>query len=63
MKYYFHPKDGSYPFKVEYKDKSVVYATDVEQYIGGDHRLINFAKDCHSDEFSPYNGVSTRFWN
>jgi ribonuclease BN (tRNA processing enzyme) len=45
MKYYFHPKDGSYPFKVEYKDKSIIYATDVEQYIGGDQRLINFSKD------------------
>ena len=45
MKYYFHPKDGSYPFKAEWKDKSFVYATDVEQYIGGDQRLINFAKN------------------
>ncbi|MCB0284647.1 MAG: MBL fold metallo-hydrolase [Calditrichaeota bacterium] len=45
MKYYFHPKDGSYPFKAVWKDKSFVYATDVEQYIGGDQRLINFAKN------------------
>lgn len=45
MKYYFHPKDGSYPFRAEWKDKTLVYATDVEQYIGGDQRLINFSKD------------------
>lgn len=45
MKYYFHPKDGSYPFRAEWKDKSIVYATDVEQYIGNDQRLVNFAKD------------------
>jgi ribonuclease BN (tRNA processing enzyme) len=45
MKYYFHPKDGSYPFRVEWKDKSLVYATDVEQYIGCDQRLVNFSKD------------------
>ncbi len=43
MKYYFHPKDGSYPFRVEWKDKKFVYATDVEQYIGGDQRLVKFA--------------------
>ncbi len=45
MKYYFHPKDGSYPFRAEWKDKSIVYATDVEQYVGIDQRLVNFAKD------------------
>ncbi len=45
MKYYFHPKDGSYPMRIEYKDKKIVYATDVEQYIGGDQRLIRFAQN------------------
>ena len=45
MKYYFHPKDGSYPFKITYNDQSIVFATDVEAYVGGDHRLINFAKN------------------
>lgn len=45
MKYYFHPKDGSYPLRAEWNNKKVVLATDVEQYVGGDQRLINFAKD------------------
>jgi ribonuclease BN (tRNA processing enzyme) len=45
MKYYFHPKDGSYPYKINYKDNSIVFATDVEAYVGGDQRLINFSKN------------------
>lgn len=57
MKYYFHPKDGSYPFRAEWKDKSLVYATDVEQYIGSDQRLVNFAKDTdvliHDAQYTP----------
>lgn len=44
MKYYFHPKDGSYNYKIEYKDKSLVFATDVEQYVDTDQRLVKFAK-------------------
>ncbi len=45
MKYYFHPKDGSYLFRVEWNDKKLVLATDVEQYVGGDQRLIQFSKN------------------
>jgi len=44
MKYYFHPKDGSYLYRTEWTDKKFVYATDVEQYIGGDQRLVKFAQ-------------------
>jgi ribonuclease BN (tRNA processing enzyme) len=45
MKYYFHPKDGSYPFRINWMDQSIVFATDVEAYVGGDQRLIDFAKN------------------
>ena len=45
MKYYFHPKDGSYIYRIEYKDKKLVLATDVEEYVGGDQRLIAFSKE------------------
>lgn len=45
MKYYFHPKDGSYLFRIKWKERSIVFATDVEAYVGGDQRLINFAKN------------------
>ncbi len=34
MKYYFHPKDGSYNYRVDWNGHSLVFATDVEQYVG-----------------------------
>lgn len=45
MKGYNHPKSGVYIYRIEYKGKSFVFATDVESYIDGDHKLINFAKN------------------
>ncbi|MFC1554599.1 MBL fold metallo-hydrolase [candidate division KSB1 bacterium] len=44
MKSYAHPNEGVKVFKIEYNNKSVVIATDVEGYISGDTRLINFSK-------------------
>lgn len=41
---YAHPKNGSLVYKIQYGGKSVVYATDVEGYAGGDQKLIQFAK-------------------
>lgn len=46
MKYYFHPKDGSYNYRIECGGHSLVFATDVEQYAGSDQRLIKFAEGC-----------------
>lgn len=45
-KSYAHPQDGVMIYKIAYKDKTLVYATDKEGYIGGDKRLSNFARDC-----------------
>lgn len=42
LKSYAHP-GGVMIYKVEFLKKSVVYATDTEGYLGGDHRLISFA--------------------
>jgi ribonuclease BN (tRNA processing enzyme) len=44
MKYYFHPKDGSYNYRIECAGKSIVFATDVEQYVNSDQRLVKFAE-------------------
>ncbi len=44
MKYYFHPKDGCYNYKIECSGKSIVLATDIEQYADSDQRLISFAE-------------------
>lgn len=38
-----HPKDGSLSIKIQYKGKSLVYATDKESYIGCDKKFIEFA--------------------
>lgn len=39
-----HPNGGVFVYKIEMGGKSVVYATDTEGYVGGDQRLIQFAK-------------------
>lgn len=38
-----HPQ-GVYLYKVEWREHAVVYATDVEGFVGGDRRLIEFAR-------------------
>lgn len=45
-KSYAHPQDGVIVYKIAYKDKSLVYATDKESYLGGDKRLSVFARNC-----------------
>lgn len=39
-----HPKDGVMIYKIAYKDKSVVYATDKESFVGGDKKFAMFAR-------------------
>lgn len=68
-KSYAHPQNGVMIYKIAYKDKSVVYATDKESYIGGDKKLAKFARNCtllihdaqyttedYLDTFSPKQG-------
>ncbi len=45
-KSYAHPQNGVMIYKIAYKDKSVVYATDKESYSGGDKKLAKFARNC-----------------
>lgn len=62
LKGYAHPKGGVIFYKIQYKNKSIVYASDTEGYLWGDQKLIEFAKDCdiliHDAQFSSkeYNG-------
>jgi phosphoribosyl 1,2-cyclic phosphodiesterase len=44
MRSYAHPQ-GVYIYRIEYQGKALVYATDTEGYVGGDQRLIRFARD------------------
>lgn len=41
-----HPKNGCLCIKIEYKGKTLVYATDKESYIGTDKKFIQFAYNC-----------------
>ena len=43
---YAHPQEGVLIYKIAYKDKVLVYATDKESYEGGDKKLVNFARNC-----------------
>ncbi len=43
LKSYAHP-GGCYAYRIESCGRSLVYATDTEGYVGGDRRLIAFAK-------------------
>jgi phosphoribosyl 1,2-cyclic phosphodiesterase len=42
---YAHPVNGVLFYRVDWCDKRVVYATDTEGYVGGNQKLINFAKN------------------
>ena len=44
---YAHPQEGVLIYKISYKDKVLVYATDKESYPGGDKKLTNFARGCN----------------
>ena len=45
QKDYAHPVDGVFFYRIEWRDKKVVYASDTEGYIGANQKLIKFAKD------------------
>lgn len=45
FKSYAHPKEGVLIFKISYKNKIVIYASDKESYIGGDKKLIQFCRN------------------
>jgi phosphoribosyl 1,2-cyclic phosphodiesterase len=39
-----HPRGGTFCYRIEHGGKALVYASDIEGYIGGDRRLIQFAQ-------------------
>lgn len=41
-----HPKNGCLCIKIQYKSKTLIYATDKESYIGSDKKFIQFAHNC-----------------
>ena len=65
MKSNSHPNFGVMCFKISYKNKSVVYATDTESYIGGSKKLELFAKDTdlliHDSQYTTEDYLSVVF--
>jgi phosphoribosyl 1,2-cyclic phosphodiesterase len=65
-KSYAHP-GGVYIYRITWRGKSIVYATDTEGYVGTDRRLVQFAKDTdvliHDAQYleSHYRGQLTGF--
>lgn len=58
-----HP-GGVYHYRIEYQNKSVVYATDTEGYVGLDRKLIQFSRDAdvliHDAQYSDEHYVSVQ---
>ncbi len=57
IKYYFHPKNGSQVYKISYGNHNLVFATDIEEFDGGDARLAEFASGAdvliHDAQYTP----------
>lgn len=62
-KSYAHP-GGVFVYRISWRGKSVVYATDTEGYIGTDRRLVAFARDAdvliHDAQYSETHYASTQ---
>jgi phosphoribosyl 1,2-cyclic phosphodiesterase len=43
-KSYAHPRNGVYIYRIEWRGKSLVFASDTEGYVDTDQRLVNFAR-------------------
>ncbi len=60
-----HP-NGVMFFRIEYRGKSMVCATDTESYIGGDQRLVNFARSTdlliHDAEYTDEEYLAFQSW-
>lgn len=65
MKSNSHPNFGVMCFKISYKNKTLVYATDTECYQGGSKRLEMFAKDAdlliHDSQYTTEDYMSQVF--
>ncbi|MBN1284829.1 MAG: MBL fold metallo-hydrolase [Anaerolineae bacterium] len=60
-----HP-NGIMFYRVEYRGRSIVFATDTESYVGGDQNLIRFAQGAdlliHDAEFTPDEYLHKQSW-
>ena len=56
-KNFIHPKNGSFYYRIEFNNKKIVFATDIEGFVGGDIRLITASKNAdiliHDSQYLP----------
>lgn len=54
---YAHPKNGVHIYRISWRGKTVVYATDTEGYVETDQRLVRFVRDAdvliHDAQYRP----------
>lgn len=60
---YAHPKNGVHIYRISWRGKTVVYATDTEGYVETDQRLVRFAQGAdlliHDAQYLPEDYAST----
>lgn len=63
-KSYAHPRSGVFVYRVAYRGRSLVFATDTEGYVDTDQRLVAFARGAdlliHDAQFSAEEYVQSR---
>ena len=63
LKSYAHPTAGVNVYRIAWRGKKLIYATDTESYVGGDTRLISFARGAdlliHDAQYTDDEYVST----
>ncbi len=63
-KSYAHPRNGVYVYRIEWRGKSMVFASDTEGYINTDRRLVKFASQTdlliHDAQYSDADYISNR---
>jgi len=63
---YAHPKGGALLYKIEYGGRSLVFATDTEDYVGHNQRLAEFARGTdlliHDAEYTPEEYLRYQGW-
>lgn len=59
-----HPRNGVYIYRIEWRGKSVVFASDTEGYVDTDRRLVKFAQNTdliiHDSQYTQQDYISGR---
>ncbi len=59
-----HPRDGVYIYRIEWQNRSMVFATDTEGYQGTDQRLVAFARGTdlliHDAQYTEHDYISAK---